>query len=95
VPQIACKSGGKTTKFPYLTTLLAAASVAAWIGITPTASADSSADEQSCTSMGVASECQSPGNVQINESPPVQFGPQYPFWEGDLFSRFHAVRGRR
>ena len=44
--------------------------------------------EQSCTSAGLDTVCSSPGNVQINDSPPVQFGPQYPYWDGDYFGGY-------
>lgn len=40
--------------------------------------------DQSCTNMGTDTECQSPGNVQINDSPAVlDPEPMYPYWEGD------------
>ena len=77
----------------YITPLLAAAGAAAWIAVAPPASAGT--DQLSCTSAGTYSECQSPGNVQINDSRPVQFGPQYPYWEGDYFGGFHTDRGHR
>jgi hypothetical protein len=54
-------------KFSYLAPLLAAGAVAAAIAGAPIAAAD-----QSCS----GNVCESPGNVQINDSPPpVQFDP--------------------
>jgi len=36
--------------------------------------------EQCCTNLGAnRTMCQTPGNVQINNSPPVQYAPQYPY----------------
>jgi hypothetical protein len=50
--------------------LLAAGAVAAMLG-SPTAMAADTA--QSCTDLsGSTTECSSPGNVQINDSPPAQ-----------------------
>jgi hypothetical protein len=54
-------------KLSYLTPLLAAGAIAAAIAGAPIAAAD-----QSCS----GNVCQSPGNVQINDSPPpVQSDP--------------------
>ena len=69
-------------KLRYITPMLAAAGTAAAIIAAPTAMA---ADTQSCSNTGAGSVCESPGNVQINDSPPVQFTPQYDYWEGDFF----------
>lgn len=55
--------------FGYATPLLATAAVAAVIAAAPTASA---ADQQSCTDLGGATQCQTPGNVQIHSAPPAQ-----------------------
>jgi hypothetical protein len=35
-----------------------------------------------CTNTGTASVCD---NAQIDATPPISFGPQYPYWEGDGF----------
>jgi hypothetical protein len=52
------------------------------VGFAPTATAQS--DDQSCTNVpGADTVCESPGNVQINATPQVDYAPQYPFWEGD------------
>jgi hypothetical protein len=71
--------------------VLAAGAVAAMVGA-PAAMAD---DNQSCTDISAgATECSSPGNVQINDSPPALAnegfasgayeGPyQVPFAEGN------------
>ena len=37
----------------------------------PTTSAILLASQQSCSSVGAGTECSSPGNVQINDSPPA------------------------
>ena len=72
----------------HITPLLVAGAAAAAIAAAPTAmaapAADPAAAQQSCADTGGGgTECQSPGNVQINDSPgPVQYSPQYPYWEG-------------
>jgi hypothetical protein len=48
--------------------VLAAGGVAAVIGA-PAAMADDT--DQNCADVGGGTECSSPGNVQINDSPPV------------------------
>jgi hypothetical protein len=49
-----------------------------------------------CTSLSDSStQCQSPGNVQINDSPPVQYQPQWgfdPFFGNVLAFRHHDRR---
>jgi hypothetical protein len=66
-------------KLSHVTPLLAAGAVAAAIAAAPTAAA---ADMQSCTSSG-SKHCQSPGNVQINDSTAVgQVGPYGPLYNG-------------
>jgi hypothetical protein len=58
-------------KLNYITPLLAAAAAAVAIAAAPTAAA-----ANQCSSVGPGTECQTPGNVQINDSPPpVQFYP--------------------
>ena len=46
--------------------LLAAGAVAAMVGAPAAA-----ADDQNCVATGPGTECSSPGNVEINDSPPV------------------------
>ena len=58
-------------KFSYLTPLLAAGAVAVTISAAPIAAAASAAPQQSCTETASGSECESPGNVQINDTPPA------------------------
>lgn len=74
---------------------LMAAGAAAAIIAAPTASA---ADQPnlSCTYTGAGnSQCQSPGNAQLNASPPyVQYVQQYPFFDGGGIL-FHHGGGRR
>jgi hypothetical protein len=69
-------------KLRYITPILAAAGAAAAIVAAPSAMA---ADVQSCTTTGVQTACQSPGNVQINDSVPAPFYPQYDYSPGDFF----------
>ena len=78
-----------TIKRGYLPPILLAVALAASIAVAPTALA-----EQSCTNVGANSTmCQTPGNVQINDSPPVQYAPQYPFL-GGLISHHGGHHGR-
>lgn len=46
----------------------------------PTASATTIWPDCSKVSMAIDIRCQSPGDVQINNSAPVQFGPQSTYW---------------
>ncbi len=63
-------------KLTYLTPVLAAGAAALAITIAPIAAAAPTPIQQSCTSTGVGTECQSPGNVEINDSPPpVSYDP--------------------
>lgn len=55
-------------KFRYL---LAAGAVAALVGA-PVAMADET--DQGCAAIGPGTQCSSPGNVEINDSPPVMAG---------------------
>jgi hypothetical protein len=72
--------------------ILTAGGVAAAIVAAPTAlAADTTAP--SCTTTNAGSICQSPGNTQINDSAPVQFAPQYPYWEGDYFGGYGGYGG--
>ena len=59
----------------YLTTLVAAGAAASAIAAAPLAAADSGA---SCGTGVPGSICATPGNVQINDSLPPDFAPQYP-----------------
>jgi hypothetical protein len=82
-----------TIKRGYLPPILLAVALAASIAVAPTALA-----EQSCTNLGANSTmCQTPGNVQINDAPPVQYAPQYPFFGGLLFHHggHHGRGGHR
>jgi hypothetical protein len=64
---------------PVVITAAAAAIIAA-----PTAAAA----QLTCTNLGGSNtQCQTPGNVQINDSPTVQYVPQYPFYGNVLI--FH------
>jgi hypothetical protein len=59
--------------------LVAAAGIL--IGTAPTAFAATGIAPAACTTVdNAATVC---GDTSINDSPPVQFGPQYPYWEGN------------
>jgi hypothetical protein len=70
----------------YLPPMLLAVAGALSIATAPTALA-----EQSCTYVGANSTvCQTPGNVQIvNTPPPVQYAPQYPFFGDNVLILHH------
>ena len=74
----------------YLPPMLLAVAATASIAAAPLALA-----EQSCTHPSVNSTvCQTRGNVQINDSPPVQYAPQYPYLGGLIFHHGgHHTRG--
>ena len=62
-------------KLSYLTPLLAAGAAALAIGAAPIASAESTT-QQSCNESVSGSVCESPGNVEINATPPpMDFQP--------------------
>ena len=55
----------------FLAPLAVVAAATAVIAAAPIAAADSTASQQTCTSLGgTQTQCQSPGNVQINDAPP-------------------------
>jgi hypothetical protein len=54
----------------HITAILATGAAAVAIAAAPTASAAPTLTEQSCAADGAGTECQSPGNVQIYDSPP-------------------------
>ena len=63
-------------KFTYLTPLLAAGAAAVAISAAPIATAASAPLQQSCNETVSGSECESPGNVEINDTPPpMNFDP--------------------
>jgi hypothetical protein len=66
-------------KLTYFTALFGGAAAAVAIFAAPVAAADTG---QSCSTNGSGTLCQSPGNAQINDSPPpVNFYP----YGGDAF----------
>ncbi|HJT96371.1 MAG TPA: hypothetical protein VJ777_31210 [Mycobacterium sp.] len=74
-------------KIRYLSPLFAVAAAAA-IAVAPIASATPTGFTQNCIDLGASNtQCQTPGNVQINDSPQVQYAPQYPFYGNVLL--FH------
>lgn len=76
-----------TIKQRYLPPMLLAVAAAASIAAAPTALAD----PPSCTYLSASSTmCQTPGNVQINDAPPlVQYAPQFPYFGGNLIILHH------
>jgi hypothetical protein len=74
-------------KIRYISPLLVAAAAAA-IAVAPVAVAAPTPIHPTCTYLGDSNtQCQTPGNVQINDSPQVQYVPQYPFYGNALI--FH------
>jgi hypothetical protein len=61
----------------YLMSMLVAAGGCAAILLAPVSAAQ---DNESCTDVGDTTDCSSPGNVQINASPPVDPFP-IPYWD--------------
>jgi hypothetical protein len=60
----------------HITTLLATGAAALAIAGAPAASAADSVSSSSCNATGGGTECQSPGNVEIYDSPPpINFDP--------------------
>ena len=76
-----------TIKRRYLPPMLLAAAAAASIATAPAALA-----EQSCTYPSANSNvCQTPGNVQIVNSPPsVDYAPQFPYFGSSLLIFHHG-----
>ena len=65
-----------TVRLRYLAALVMTAPAAASIAVAPFAAA---APQPSCKYLGLSNtQCQVPGNVQINDAPPIQYAPQYP-----------------
>jgi hypothetical protein len=66
-------------KVKAITLLLATGAGAIAISVAPIAAASSTG----CSTVGADTECQTPGNVQINDSAPIQYAPEYPEF-GDM-----------
>jgi hypothetical protein len=63
-------------KLTHLASLLAAGAAALAITAAPIASAASTTPQQSCTQTVSGSECETPGNVEINDIPaPMNYAP--------------------
>ena len=84
-------------KLRFIAPLLAAGAAAVSIAAAPVALAESTTAQQSCTfTTQTDTLCQSPGNVQLNVSPGyMQYGPQYPYWEGDNHGGRFGHEGHR
>ncbi|HZA10731.1 hypothetical protein [Mycobacterium sp.] len=68
----------------YVVPLMGAAAAVSIIAA-PTALAASTTPDCTYVSGSLNTQCESPGNVQINDSAPVTYGPQYPYYEGGFF----------
>jgi hypothetical protein len=85
-------------KLNYITPLLAAGAAAAAIATAPMAFAAPTGAvnplqaQESCMDVGADTQCQSPGNVQINDSPGYPQYPYfpYPYYGGDFDGGFHG-----
>ena len=88
-------------KLNYITPLLAAGATAAAIATAPTAlaaptgAANPPQAQESCIDLGTDTQCQSPGNVQINDTPAYPQYPYfpYPYYGGDFDGGFHGGFG--
>jgi hypothetical protein len=79
----------------YIAPLIGFAAAASIIAA-PAAMAASTAPNCTYTSGSLNTQCESPGNTQINDSPPVTFGAQYPYWGGGYWGGgFGHSGGRR
>ena len=91
------KANGMQIRLKYLTPLLAAGAAAAAIATAPaalaapTAAANPPQAQESCIDLNSGSQCQSPGNVQIDDSP---VGPIYPYY-GDypFYGGYYGYHG--
>jgi len=91
------------TKLNYMTPLLVAGAAAAAIVTAPAAFAGPTVaayplqTQESCIDLGTDTQCQSPGNAQINDSPGYPQYPYlyYPFFGGDFDRGFHGGFGGR
>jgi hypothetical protein len=75
----------------FITPLIAAACATTAIGVAPLAMADPSAASPTCTVSGDSTLCDSPGNAQLNASPPYAPQPMYdvlPY--GNAYNGFHG-----
>jgi hypothetical protein len=96
IPATRSYSGDKRNtmmriEWNHISPLLVIGAAAAVFATAPTAAA---AIVQSCITLGAkATQCQSPGNVQINDAPTVQYQTQYPYL-GGLGVYHHGHRHR-
>ena len=81
-------------KLRYLVPLLGAAAAASIIAA-PTAMAGSTPPDCTVVNGSLNTQCQTPGNAQINDSPPATFGAQYPYWWGGYWGGYGHFPGHR
>jgi hypothetical protein len=83
-------------KLRFITSLLGAAAAASIIAA-PAAWAEATGPNCTYLNGSANTQCQSPGNVQINDSPPYM--TQYPYWGGGYWGGgdrgFHGGGGHR
>lgn len=78
-------------KFDYITKCLMTAGAAIAISVVTTSALASALP--TCVVLGhSATQCQSPGNVQIDNAPTLRFQPQYPYWLGPGVHRHNHHR---
>jgi hypothetical protein len=85
-------------KLNYLIPLLASGAAGVAIAAAPIAAAAPTPAQESCVQSASGSECQTPGNVEINDSPPpVNFYPYggEDFLLGGYGGGFHGGGGHR
>lgn len=73
----------------FLATPLVTGAVAVAIAVAP-AVATAANPAGTCASVGAATECRAPGNVQIDDAPPAQDLQQNPYFDGFGISH-HAI----
>ena len=80
-------------KLTHVAPLLAAGAAAVAISAAPTAAAaPTTAAHKTCTQSVSGSQCESAGNVEINNTPATDVTPQYPVWaDGLLFHHRHRT----
>lgn len=85
------------TTLRHITPLLVAGAGSLAMALAPIASAaptpqsDPGSAQTTCNNSGPGTECQTPGNVQINDSMPPDFEPQYPMFS--LYGYGHGYGG--
>jgi hypothetical protein len=75
----------------FITPLIAAVGAATAIAVAPLAMAAPSGTSPTCTNTGNSTQCESPGNAQLNATPPDVPQQMYYFLPyGNAFNGFHG-----